>query len=316
MDDLARAAVAARRAIDLRQSNAHDLTWQRDDIAIALGIAPDEDAISAAMVNEHKRREHMNTTEKITLDDCECEETGIDGGQRYTHESGAYVEIIHDECPHHPLDDVEGIALAFREGDHYNGTADDYPRYSEIDCPTCEGSGQSLDRFELLKLAPYAHVVIGAGTEGAMLALAEMYAEDRTCVDPAECQRCRATGQVDADLETYFRVERGARAIYQFRTGNHGEASAVMYVTDDDWTDPAGAAVAWADEYQKWAEGDVWGIEYGGPGIETESCWGFIGRENAEEAALNEFLLPAIEDVEREHREAAYWADRGIETVG
>ncbi len=47
------------------------------------------------------------TTKTVTLDDCECEETRQGDRTRYTHESGAYVEIIHDECPHHPLDDVE-----------------------------------------------------------------------------------------------------------------------------------------------------------------------------------------------------------------
>ena len=80
--------------------------------------------------------------ETVTLDDCEIREDHQDGRTRYTHKSGAYVEIIHDDSPHHPLDDVEGIALAFREGDHYNGTADDYPRDPDHHCPTCEGIGQ------------------------------------------------------------------------------------------------------------------------------------------------------------------------------
>ena len=53
-----------------------------------------------------------------------------------------------------------------------------------------------------------------------------------------------------------------------------------------------------------------------GPVSRLQSVWGFIGREYAEESALNEFLLPTIEDVEHERREAAYWAARGIETVG
>lgn len=260
----------------------------------------------------------------IKLSDCEVEygigQHGV--GTRWTHESGAWVELIYDESPHHPLDDAEGIALAFREGDRYSGTADDYPRYPAIECPRCEGTGEDPDRFELI--LGYYGPAIGAGTEASMMALLELF--DDGDVGAASCSHCDGCGEVQVDLETYFRVDRGARAIYEFSTGNHGEASAVMYVTDDDWTDPAGAAKAWGEEYEKWAEGDVWGIEHGGPGIETESVWGFIGFEYAKEAALSEFLIPAISAVEKVRQEAAeaarieaieraYWAARDVETV-
>ncbi len=43
--------------------------------------------------------------------------------------------------------------------------------------------------------------------------------------------------------------------------------------------------------------------------------WGFIGCEHAEEAALNEFLIPAIKEATNEHAEAAYWLARGVMTV-
>lgn len=202
--------------------------------------------------------------------------TDYDLGTRWTHKSGAFVELIHDDDPGHPLDDVEGVALAFREGDHYNGTAADYPRYPFITCPSCVGSGEQ---------------------------------------DDTDCLRCQGAGDLDADLETYFRVERGATAIHAFDTGNYGEASAVMYVTDDGWTDPAAAAKAWADEYQSWSEGDVWGIVYGGPGIAEESVWGFIGYDYAQRTALEEFLPDAIEATRVEAVERAACEARDIITA-
>lgn len=245
--------------------------------------------------------------ENITLNDCEIEDgIGQHGvGTRYTHESGAYVELIHDDSPHHPLDDVEGIAVAFREGDRYSGTADEYPRDPVIDCSRCEGSGEDPERFELHMHMPgsYALTVIGAGTEAAMLALEELYDPRNVVVEGICCSSCGGAGEIDVDIETYFRVEREARAIYQFDTGNYGEATAVMYVTDDDWTDPVSTVKAWADEYKSWADGDVWGIECGGPGVESESVWGFIG-DYAKEAALSEFLIPTIENVVRLRRDA------------
>ncbi len=264
----------------------------------------------------------------IKLADCEVEEgRGSYGSDtRWTYESGAWVEIVYDESPHHPLDDAQGIALAFREGDRYKGTADDYPRDPVIECPRCEGTGEDPDRFELRR--GYYGSIIAVGSESSMDALLDLFDDDNdpARVHSASCLQCDGGGELDVDLETYFKIERGARAIYEFSTGSHNEASAVMYVTDDDWTDPEGAAKAWGEEYEKWAEGDVWGIEHGGPGIETESVWGFIGFEYAKEAALSEFLIPAISAVEKVRREAAeaarieaieraYWAARDVETV-
>ncbi len=239
----------------------------------------------------------------ISLEDCTVTERE-DGGSRWTHKSGAYAEMVHDDSPHHPLDDVEGVALAFHEDCHYKGTADDFPRYLAIECPTCKGTGES-DRCIMRR--GYSGPIIGAGSEEAMLAFQALAIEQRdygTVIYAVDCPTCD-DGEVSCDIETYFRVDRGARAIYEFNTGNHGEASAVMYVTDDDWTDPEGAAKAWGEEYQSWAEGDVWGIRTGGPGVQSESVWGFIGREYAESAVLNEFLRPAIEAAVTEASESA-----------
>ncbi len=251
----------------------------------------------------------------FTLDDCEIEEgIGPYGvGMRWTHESGAYVELIHDDDPTHPLDNGTGIAIAFREGDRYSGTAPDYPRYPSVECSACEGSGECFDRFELC--AGYYGPIVGAGTEAAMHALRPLFPGPDTRLIATTCPVCKGEGAIDCDTETYFRVTRDAQASYEFDTGNHGEATAVIYTTDDDWTDPAGAVKAWADEYQSWAEGDVWGIEVGGPGVEKDSVWGFIGREHTESAALSEFLIPAIDASEKEHAEAAYWLARDVETV-
>ncbi len=184
----------------------------------------------------------------VNLNDCERDDTG--DRTRYTHESGAYVELIRDECPHHPLDDAEGIAIAFREGDRYEGTAPDYPRDPVIECSTCEGTGNSPDRFELRNWSNLTQI-IGAGTEAAMEALRDLFGGDIRAI---WCPTCKGNGDIDVDIETYFRVERGARAMHEFDTGSNGEATAVMYMTDDDWTDPESAVKAWVDEYQSWAE--------------------------------------------------------------
>ncbi len=253
----------------------------------------------------------MSATAKITLADCTAEDMGHCGGTRWTHEaSGAYVELIHDDSPSNPLEDAEGVAISYREGDHYNGTMDDHPRDPVIECPSCEGSGEG-DRFEL---RPRFGAIVAAGSQAAMDAAAELFGYSPWDISAKPCTRCKGAGEIDCTLLEWFKHEHDAVAIHEFSTGDYREASAVIVITDNDWTDPQSAAKAWADEYESWASGDVWGIEYGGPGVESESCWGFIGRTYAEDEAQRE-LQGAIEDAMSERAENAHWAARDTITV-
>jgi hypothetical protein len=118
------------------------------------------------------------------------------------------------------------------------------------------------------------------------------------------------------DIEQYFKVERGATGVCVFSAwGSCGESKAAVYVTYDDCPDPAASAKAWADEYQSWADGDVWGIVCGGPGVSEPSCWGFVGLEYAKERALGEFLPYAIGAALDEAREREHWAARDTITT-
>jgi hypothetical protein len=200
------------------------------------------------------------------------------------------------------MEDAEGVTIAFRERDGYVGLADPIPTDLLIDCPRCKGDGEDPERF-IITRGYYNPVVIAAGTYGAMEFIMEQEGE-KDCLNllASHCLHCGGEGEIDiarkfeslrdeaAAIEAYVKADRGARAAYVFDTGNHGEATAVVYVTDDDWTDPQGAAKAWAEEYQSWAEGDIWGIVHGSPYSEEESCWGYIGEKNAEAEALGELL--------------------------
>lgn len=60
-----------------------------------------------------------------------------------------------------------------------------------------------------------------------------------------------------------------------------------------EWEGDKGRAVEWlivvAEEYRRWADGDVWGYTVEADGEHVESCWGFYGNDAAEEAAYDAF---------------------------
>lgn len=106
-------------------------------------------------------------------------------------------------------------------------------------------------------------------------------------------------------FERYCRVYNVAVTLYD--TPNNG-ANAIWYLMAEDLhevNDPAEYLKAQRDEYRSWAEGDVWGYvvdekrrwvrdDTDDPVPETredweetdDSCWGYIGHQWAEEAAL------------------------------
>lgn len=72
-------------------------------------------------------------------------------------------------------------------------------------------------------------------------------------------------------------------------------APACVLVVPPDVTDPRGWADAMMESWTSLSNGDVWGIvtmviDHDGKVVDEDSCWGFIGRENAEEAAKGGYI--------------------------
>lgn len=105
-------------------------------------------------------------------------------------------------------------------------------------------------------------------------------------------------------FERYCRIYHLAATLYDTP---HEGPSAIWYLAAEDFwqvENPAEFLKGERNEYRNWAEGDVWGhvieheVKWGrvNTPAETmttwetvESCWGFIGREYAEEAAREAF---------------------------
>ncbi len=85
----------------------------------------------------------------------------------------------------------------------------------EIECERCDGTGQSEDRFELIR----GGRVVAAGTEEAVTAFATMYDDGFGAypfymgVHRADCETCKAEGNITVDPATYFRHEHGATVV-------------------------------------------------------------------------------------------------------
>lgn len=207
-------------------------------------------------------------------------------------DTGAWVKMIYTpESGEHPMEHIEGVTIAFRERDRYVGLADTIPDDLWIDCPLCKGSC-STDEIWYLIRGNYGPIV-GVGSFDAMeserVMLNERAGGEAYFIETGDCPRCKGEGHIEVDdIETFVKLDRGALGAHVFDTGMRGEATAVIYVTDPAIPDPAGAAKAWAKEYQGWADGDIWGIEHGSPYGETEDCWGYIGQDHAESEALSE----------------------------
>ena len=119
--------------------------------------------------------------------------------ERFTDtDTGAWVELHHDDDPMHPFEGAEGIAIAFRERDHYSGTADAIPSDMIADCPLCKGYGElpdEYDRWELRRdVGTYFDSVVGVGSYECM-----SYECDRTegtYIERAACHKCKGSGSI------------------------------------------------------------------------------------------------------------------------
>lgn len=228
----------------------------------------------------------------------------------------ASVTMSYDsDCPC-PIDDLCGVSLAmigtaWRRPD-YVGTAADLERDPDDDtyettCPRCNGSCADPERWSVVDYRPYGGHVTAAGTEGAMNALPR---SEHHYLDRADCGACDGSGVIRADLATHLRRERGAVASLEISYGSHGEQMAVLYVEDDDWSDPAAALQSWAGELQAWQDGECYVLESSAGDV----VGGFIGTEYAESEAAA-MLAGALDAAIRERRERDYWRSRDVVTV-
>lgn len=225
-------------------------------------------------------------------------------GTRYTDtdpETGAWVAVVQDDTdPLSPLDWLDDTFVAYPTGSGYSGNAEDIPANMAILCERCEGSGSEPDRYELIRYnlpdASTYGTVVASGSRSAM-----EFLQDRSggTLQNCECGGCKGDGYTEAeDVIAYVRSERGAVGATAFSTGTYEEVQAVLYVlpSPDGWTDPQAAADIAAEEYKKYAQGDVWGVVSGDSTGEGDACWGFIGVEHAESEAL-EMMREAIAKV-------------------
>lgn len=216
------------------------------------------------------------------------------------------------------------------------------------ECPSCEGTGESPDRFELLRIRPYAHQVVGAGTRASMrselLLLEGRNRGQALRVLPAECVRCEGLGSIHLSLPEYLRRERGARVILPLGLYDHSGLS--MYVGRKHWQDAGGwdsgqvgvifdtddtrsetvgddatdeqireALVEEVELYDRYLRGEVFYIEtLDADGDTIECVGGFLGWQNAEEEA-EAMLRQAVRTAARERDEAAHWAQRDTVTA-
>lgn len=86
-------------------------------------------------------------------------------------------------------------------------------------------------------------------------------------------------------LESFSRV--AAERFYPDRQWD--VCAPCVLVTPPDVTDPAGWADGMLESYTSWCMGDVWGVvnyyvNPDGTVTDDDSCWGFIGHDNATEA--------------------------------
>lgn len=112
--------------------------------------------------------------------------------------------------------------------------------------------------------------------------LDKRYSQPDSTSDPRILDACSGRGYFRDNeiVERYARAFLGAVAVAWAHTGR-GEGTIFGYLTREECerekiTDPQACLDAILGEYRAWAEGDVYGIETEGPGVD-ESCWGYIG---------------------------------------
>lgn len=268
------------------------------------------------------------------------------------HHAGLTIELLYDDSAVNPRKMFDGVGTILSLTNEFDG--DEYLSLLEdglmINCPTCEGSGENQDRYELLRKRAYGWDVVGAGTFEALepellRAIGEQcydaFGNGRVKLEPTDCLRCSGDGEVAGSLVQYVEQEYDAQngVIIPLRYSDYGSSGSLIGEDDSDpnavifcdaqkvreeWdgdTDKARKCLlAEVKELQEWMCGEVYGYEItdadgGDLGHLSDSCWGFIGnvayvREEAQRAAENIAIA-----LQRESAEASEMAARGVVTV-
>ena len=216
----------------------------------------------------------------------------------------------------------------------------------EVECPTCEGSGESQ------------HWMVGYHQTATALATGS-YDECQAWLDkrldvvtgsyyiePISCSHCKGEGRIPLNPVDYFRQERGARVVIGLTVYEHSgitiRAGDVTLPWDTDRWDtsfvgfifdtPEQVKVTHGDKatdeqiekslrqeveiYASYLEGDVrwWKVEDEETGFD-ESCGGYVGDGEYCEQECYEAMTRAIVKRLAEVEERAEWAARDTVTI-
>jgi hypothetical protein len=217
----------------------------------------------------------------------------------------------------------------------------------EIECPTCEGSGDS------------PHWIVGFHrTAEPLVTGSEDECQDwldrrldvlsgSYYIEPIGCSHCQGEGRIVANPADFFKKTRGARVVLPLivyehsgitmRCGHVGDivgdsagwdTSFVGYIFDtpeqikecmgDDATDEQieKALRGEVESYASYLEGDVswWQVEDEETGFH-ESCGGYVGDNDYAESECFSNLADALAKRIAEEAERAYWLEREVVTV-
>lgn len=143
--------------------------------------------------------------------------TGLRATVRYDSDSG------HDN----PRDWDNCWTILTNQGPRYNDIDDTLdPDDCMVECSHCEGTGESPDRFLLLRGEGYGYTMVGAGSEAAMRFECDR-ANDKPVdgtvyiVSNADCPKCEGTGEVH-DIDAYLREHYDAHLIVPVYKYEHG----------------------------------------------------------------------------------------------
>lgn len=239
-------------------------------------------------------------------------------------------------------DNISTLAFVYSYRHMTDSHAESIDEDLEVECPTCEGSGEVEDDWRVQ--SGHRDVASGFASEDEARAWAERldvtFHQSGIYVVPVTCDDCDGYGRREVGIVDYVRRTVGDPVAYAvgIRYDDFGSSGSKVYVCDDDDRANGVAYVTEADvekmgasrdsladqvaaelrEYEDWCNGNVyeWAVEDEDGDIIDSVC-GFIGDESAD-YAMTEAVAHAewlMREREREAREAAYWQARGVETV-
>jgi len=296
------------------------------------------------------------TVDEVTYD---VKETGTDYGNKYTLEFDGeeMFEGLEGLCENERyIEDTDNPRDACNVGTmavHYRGynlggpDDEDISEIEfEIECPTCEGSGES------------PHWMVGFHRTATPLVTGseeecQEWLDKRLDVlsgsyyiEPIGCSRCKGDGRIEVSPPDYFRQERGARVVIGLTVYEHSgitmragdvtlpfdtdrwDTSFVGFIFDtpkqlqetmgDKVTDEEieKALRSEVEIYASYLEGDVcwFKVEDEETGFD-ESCGGFVGCQEECEKEMYSALENALIKRIAEEYERAYWLEREVVTV-